>query len=218
MDDTLYLERDYVLSGFTAVAAWAESALGIPQAEGFPQLKAYFEAGVRGDTFNRWLADQALESEPWLDGMIEAYRRHSPQISPFPDAEPTLQSLNPVYRLGLLTEGFRAVQQSKLDALGLGHYFEEILIGGEDEREFWKPNPRPFEIILGRINIPGRAAIYVGDNPHKDFLGARRAGMGSVRLRHPQGLHAQVDPVDADHAPNYEIGRLGELMNLLETH
>lgn len=218
MDDTLYLERDFVLSGFAAVAAWAESELGIAHSQGLAQLKAYFEAGIRGDTFNRWLADQGLETEPWLDRMIETYRSHQPQISPFPEAESTLGALKARYRLGLITEGYRAVQQAKLDALGLSHYFEEILIGGEDERDHWKPSPRPFEIMLDRMGIQGRTAVYVGDNPHKDFLGARRAGMGSVRLRHPQGLHAQVEPADSNHAPDIEIEALGDLIQVLNQY
>jgi putative hydrolase of the HAD superfamily len=217
MDDTLYLERDFVLSGFAAVAAWAEAELGIPQTEGFPQLKTYFEAGVRGDTFNRWLADHGLKIKPWLGRMIEVYRSHQPHITPLPEAESTLQSLAPKYRLGLITEGYRTVQQAKLEALGLGHYFEEILIGGEDERQDWKPSPRPFEIMLERLGIQSRTAVYVGDNPHKDFLGARRAGMGSIRVRHPLSLHAMIDPVDADHAPDVEIRGLGELVDLLKT-
>lgn len=217
MDDTLYLERDFVFSGFAAAAAWAEAELGIPQAEGIAQLKAYFTAGVRGDTFNRWLADHGLEVDPWLGQMVAAYRQHRPSIAPLPDAEATLQALQGKYRLGLITEGYRAVQQAKLEALGLQHYFEEILIGGEDERESWKPNPRPFQILLDRMGIEPEAAVYVGDNPFKDFLGARRAGMGSIRLRHPQALHAQIEAVDNDHAPDHEIGGLDELVGLLDS-
>jgi putative hydrolase of the HAD superfamily len=218
MDDTLYLERDFVLSGFAAVAAWAETHFGIPQAEGLTQLQAYFEAGVRGDTFNRWLADHNLEVHPWLAQMIEVYRSHNPQITPLPEAEPTLLSLRRGFRLGLITEGYRAVQQAKLEALGLKNFFEVIIIGGENDRDHWKPHPYSFLTLLKKMDIPAHAAIYVGDNPHKDFLGARRAGMRSVRMRHPLGLHAQIEPVDTDHAPDHEIEGLGELIDLLEQY
>jgi putative hydrolase of the HAD superfamily len=217
MDDTLYLERDFVLSGFAAVADWAETELGIPQSEGLAQLKAYFEAGVRGDTFNRWLADHGLRPGEWLDPMIEVYGQHIPQIRPFLEAESTLTTLRTNFRSGLITEGYRAVQQAKLEALGLKEYFEVIIIGGENEREHWKPHPHSFQTLLGKMVIPALSALYVGDNPHKDFLGARRAGMGSVRLRHPQGLHAHIEPVDADHAPDHEIGGMGELVDLLRS-
>jgi putative hydrolase of the HAD superfamily len=217
MDDTLYLERDFVFSGFAAVADWAEARLEIPQTEVLAQLNAYFQSGVRGDTFNRWLADHGLQPDEWLDPMIEIYRQHRPQITPFPEAEPTLTTLRTKFHLGLITEGYRAVQQAKLDALGLKEFFEVIIIGGENEREHWKPHPYSFQTLLGKMGIPAPSAIYVGDNPHKDFLGARRAGMGSVRLRHPQGLHAHIEPLDADHAPDHEIGGMDKLGDLLRS-
>lgn len=216
MDDTLYLERDFVLSGFAAVAAWAEHQLSIPQTEGLSQLKAYFEEGVRGDTFNRWLVSHDLDPDAWLGPMIEIYRQHKPQITPLPEAEPILTTLRTHFRLGLITEGYQAVQQAKLEALGLGYFFEAIYIGGENDREHWKPHPYSFLTLLAEMSIPAEAAIYVGDNPQKDFLGARRAGMGSVRVRHPLGLHAQIEPAGPDHAPDHEIKGLDELAGLLD--
>ncbi len=50
LDDTLYPERAYVLSGFHAVAAWAEEQLKIPRRLGFAELRQLFEDGVRGNT------------------------------------------------------------------------------------------------------------------------------------------------------------------------
>ena len=45
LDDTLYLERDYVLSGLGAVGRWARNALGI---DGLGEMmRARFEAGWR---------------------------------------------------------------------------------------------------------------------------------------------------------------------------
>jgi putative hydrolase of the HAD superfamily len=50
LDDILYPERAYVLSGFHAVAAWAEEQLKIPRRLGFAELRQLFEDGVRGNT------------------------------------------------------------------------------------------------------------------------------------------------------------------------
>ena len=47
LDDTLYPERSYVLSGFSAVADWAERTLAIPRATVLADLRAYFDSGVR---------------------------------------------------------------------------------------------------------------------------------------------------------------------------
>ena len=46
LDDTLYPERDYVLSGFKAVASWAEARLGVPSLGGFSGLRRLFDKKV----------------------------------------------------------------------------------------------------------------------------------------------------------------------------
>ena len=61
LDDTLYAERDYVLSGMGAVAAWVEAELGSGADEAFAELVALFDQGVRGRVFDLWLQDQQLD-------------------------------------------------------------------------------------------------------------------------------------------------------------
>ena len=63
LDDTLYPERAYVLSGFRAVAAWAAGELGLPVTQGFAELRRLFDDGVRGDTFNRWLESHGFQPD-----------------------------------------------------------------------------------------------------------------------------------------------------------
>ena len=53
LDDTLYLERDFVRSGFAAVGAWLATERGV---RGFEACAwRLFEAGRRGDIFDRVL-------------------------------------------------------------------------------------------------------------------------------------------------------------------
>ena len=78
-----------------------------------------FEAGVRGDTFDRWLKRHGHAPKENRLAMISAYRRHQPRIEPYPDVVPTLEALHGTLLLGLITEGARAVQEAKLAALGL---------------------------------------------------------------------------------------------------
>jgi putative hydrolase of the HAD superfamily len=49
-DDTLYLEREYVRSGFRAVGGWVHAALGVSSF--YKAARRHFEAGRRGDIFN----------------------------------------------------------------------------------------------------------------------------------------------------------------------
>ena len=84
LDDTLYLESKYVLSGFRAVADWLCPKIKEDRHAGYRQLEALFNAGVRGDTFNVWLAGYRLAPEDWITPLVEIYRDHTPRLEPLP--------------------------------------------------------------------------------------------------------------------------------------
>jgi putative hydrolase of the HAD superfamily len=215
LDDTLYPERAFVLSGFAAAAEWLEGETGTAAQETLAQLADLFETGVRGDTFDRWLRSQQLPVEIYREGMFHAYRHHKPQLAPFADVPPTLERLRAGYRLGLATEGARAVQEAKLAAIGVRDHFDAVIILGEEERSQWKPNPWPLTRLAEALQIAPEDMVYVGDNPQKDFEAARRAGMKSVRLRRREGLHAAEEPATLNAAPDAEVVDMNGLISWL---
>jgi putative hydrolase of the HAD superfamily len=217
LDDTLYPERDYVRSGFAAVAAWSESRLGVDAAEGRADLQALFDRGVRGTTFDEWLRARGLPREPWIAQLVDVYRAHEPSLCCFPGVRELLRALGERHRLGLVSDGLLAVQRRKLAALGIEGFFDAVVFSDEGGRAAWKPSPRPFRIVLERLRVPPARAVYVADNAAKDFLGARRAGMGTVWVRRPGGEYASLDPPSADHAPDREIADLSFLNSALDS-
>jgi putative hydrolase of the HAD superfamily len=212
LDDTLYPEREYVRSGFRAVGEWAEQRLGISQAIVRAELQALFDADFRGDTFQWWLSEQGLP-ESLLVEMVGIFRTHTPRITLYPDAQRALEDLRPRYRFGLVTEGRRANQEAKVRALGLERWLSAVVILGEEDSAEWKPSRKPFDRVLGMLSVAGGEAVYVGDNPRKDFRGAREAGMATIRIRRPEGLHAQDEPATLADAPDREIGSLEQVMD-----
>ena len=219
LDDTLYPESDYVLSGFRAVAAWAGEHLGIPKELGYRSLETLFRSSCRGHTFDRWLALHHVAANGELVArLVEVYRDHQPEgLNPFPEVRDVLSALRPIVRLGIVSDGYLAVQQRKLAALGLAPYFEAVVFSDQWGRGFWKPSQRPFVVVCELLKVAGENAIYVGDNPHKDFHGARSLGMGTVRVQRQQGEHATAVPVSALHAPDVTISSLSELPQVLGT-
>jgi putative hydrolase of the HAD superfamily len=215
LDDTLFPERDYAFSGFRAVAEWAQETLGIEASQTERELRQYFDAGVRGDTFNRWLSAHRFLAEAWLEQMIQVYRAHRPQLSPFPDVPEALSNLSTQYRLGLITQGHAPGQRRKLAALGLDGRFEQVIVLGEDRRDLWKPNPYPFQSWLRAMGLRGDETAYVGDNPVRDFFGSRRLGMWTVRVRRAGGQHAEEEPATPEHAPHIELPDLRQLPGAL---
>lgn len=215
LDDTLYPEHDYVLSGFRAVSTWAETHLGIPATQSFEELKALLNAGVRGNTFDRWLASHQIPVNGAAQEMVRIYRNHAPTLTPFPEVPDLLSSLKSTYRLGLLSDGYLEVQQRKLYALRLTPYFDAVVFSDAWGREAWKPSVRPFAEILARLRTDAGASIYVGDNPTKDFLGARQIGMFTIWIKRPEGFYASLQPPTANHAPDLKLNSLEELQTFL---
>lgn len=215
LDDTLYPERAYMLGGFRAVAAWGEKHLDIPCHQGFSELCRLFGEGVRGDTFNRWLEAHGINPANWGPHMVQVYREHNPNIAPYPEVPELLQRLRLRYRLGLVSDSYAEVQKRKLAALGLNSCFDALVFSDEWGREAWKPDSRPFEIVLERLGVTGPEAVYVADNPNKDFLGARQVGMWTVRVRRPDGLYSHLEPPSAEHASDAELDTLDRLEPIL---
>ncbi|MGH8883816.1 MAG: HAD family hydrolase [Egibacteraceae bacterium] len=216
LDDTLYPERAYVRSGFRAVSVWAETHLAIPAAEGLARLEQLFSSGVTSHTFDRWLACAGLDPGQHVAQLVEVYRAHEPDIEPYPGVPGLLERLAPRYRLGLVSDGYAAVQRRKLTALGLKRHFDSVVFSDDWGRRCWKPAPLPYRVTLERLAVQASESVYVADNPTKDFLGARRVGMRTVRLQDPRGIYGTLDPETADHAADVDITTLAALPATLQ--
>jgi putative hydrolase of the HAD superfamily len=217
LDDTLYPEKEYVRSGFQAVAAWSEGNLGITAEQGFGELLRLFDQGLRGDTFDHWLEIHGFTERSLVAKLVEVYRQHEPVISPFPEIPALLRSLRVQYRLGMVSDGYLEVQKRKYRALKLARYFDAIVFSDEWGPKAWKPSTVPFQAILERLGrlAPGET-VYVADNPAKDFLGARRIGMATVRLRRANGFHVSRSPLTLEHHPDITVAEFTELEPALQ--
>ncbi len=215
MDDTLYDERDYVRSGFAAVACAAGRS--DEETRRFADwLWAAFEAGIRGDTFDRLRAafpDLALRISS--GALVEVYRTHVPGVRLAATVEATLDRLHAHgLRLGILTDGPVASQSAKVAALGLERWFDPILLTGSADPTFAKPGTAGFASIAEAWALAGSELVYVADNPEKDFVGPRRLGWMTIRLSHPGQLRHTLAPVDDTHRPDVVIDDLGALTDM----
>ena len=126
----------------------------------------------------------------------------------FPDAVPVLQALRGRYRLALLTNGPAGGQREKVEDLQLAPYFEHVIIAGEVG--YAKPDPRIFQLLGARCRVQPAHALYVGNSPADDLVGAVRAGWSTAWInRLGARLAPDVPP------PRYELRTLAELPRLL---
>jgi putative hydrolase of the HAD superfamily len=217
LDDTLYPERTYVLSGFYAVAKYLGQVHNVDREYAYHQLSRAFEQGIRGRTFDLVLeALGIIPDETLVSKLVEVYRSHEPELVLYPDAERILTLLHRQHRLGLITDGYAGVQTLKAAALRLQQWFEVIVYTDTFGREHWKPSTRPCEHALASLGVEPVDAVYVGDNPRKDFVGARKLGIHTIRIIRPDTECCDLQP-DAGFEADHEITTLDDLPAVLET-
>ena len=216
LDDTLYPERQFAISGFASAARWAEVELGI--ADLAADMTRLLDGGHLGALFQLALAGRLPEHTPeHLAGLLEAYRDHEPELALFDDASWALAHFAPKAKLGLITDGTHRVQAKKVAALGIAPHFREIVythaLGG---REYSKPHPLSYEKVERALAAKGDRLVYVGDNPSKDFVVPNQRGWTSVMVERPQfrRIHAGAR-VAAGGAPQHTIASLTELPGAL---
>ena len=217
LDDTLYLERHFVFSGFRSVAVVLEGKCGIGREQLWHQMVEFFEDGERQSVFDRTLLQIGVQPERELiSRLVDVYRHHSPCISLAEDAVSLLQWASGKYKLGIVTDGYGPMQRNKVETLSVQPWMDVIVYSDDLGPEHWKPSSQPLRKALNAIAVHPSEAIYIADNSHKDFIGARSLGMGTVRIRRAGGLHTDTT-LDAEHEADYEVSTLSDLIHLLIT-
>ena len=200
IDDTLFLERDYVRSGLEKVGAWVRENLGA--GDFFERAWGAFDQGVRGTIINEGLERCGVEPTPELvSTLVQIYRGHDPDISLLPDARSCLDELHGRVHLGVVTDGPLQSQRAKARALRLERWMDHLIFTAELGMGLGKPHPRSFQMIERATGCSGAECAYVADNPGKDFAGPKGLGWSTVRIRRAEGLHATIDggkDVDAE--------------------
>lgn len=126
-----------------------------------------------------------------------------------PGAEALLDALHGKYRLFICSNGTAVVQEGRLKSAGIGPYFEKIFIS--EEIGFNKPSPDFFARCFERIpDFCRDRTIMIGDSLTSDILGGINAGIKTCWFN-PQGKPGREDIV-----PDYELGKLEQVVGLLE--
>lgn len=125
-----------------------------------------------------------------------------------PGARELLDFLKGKARLGIITNGFTAMQQARLEHCGVADLFDPLVIS--EQIGVAKPDPQIFQHAFEQLGRPDKNSILmVGDNPHSDVLGAQNAGIASC------WLNVTAQPLPAGISPTYQVASLFELPALL---
>lgn len=201
LDDTLYEERDFVKSGFHAVALRLQEETGELVAG---PLMEWQDTGTP-DPLGR--AINLTGSRLTREDLLCVYREHEPALAPDPRLHDQLRSLkSDGHVLGILTDGRSITQRNKLKALEIDVLVDEIVVS--EEIGSTKPDERNYRHFSDRF--PGRPCLYIGDNPAKDFVTPNRLGWTTVCILdrgfniHPQNFESLPN----EYLPQFRVERL----------
>lgn len=181
LDDTLYSEKQYVRSGYKAVAKLlGDEALA-------DRLWTYFENGKPAiDELLNELGCMGRKEE-----CLEAYREQIPEITLYDGVVDLILELKSKgIKVAIITDGRVSGQKRKLQALGLDKLIDDIIITDElGGTRFRKPCDIAFRIMQCRWGLPFEQMVYVGDNAEKDLQAPKQLGMRSVFFRNKDGIY-----------------------------
>ncbi len=210
MDDTLYCEHDYVRSGLRAVANVLQQNCALDESFIYKVLIDEWKVSNRRRIFNvvcekyGWPAD--------IPALVQVYREHQPVgISLYPDADRLLKLLEERNVLrAIITDGDKTMQWQKIKALLLRERVPCIIVSDDLGNECWKPSPATYLQATKRLGLKPENCVYIGDNPQKDFVTARRLGMHTIRIVRDIGDHMR-DIVELEYEAEKTVYSLDEL-------
>jgi putative hydrolase of the HAD superfamily len=196
LDDTLYRERRFVLSGLRAVAHAIETSHGVPARQVFRCLQGRFRRAGREDLLQTCCRAMGLPVRE-VPGWVALIRAHRPQLRLPRETATVLRTLRRRgYRLGILTNGLVDTQAAKVRALGLEALVDAVVYA-DGQAPGGKPHGACFDAIRAALDVPASRCVHVGDHGVNDVDGARAAGMRAVWLSRTDKPHQTADAVIA---------------------
>lgn len=190
LDNTLYSERRFILSGFSAVARAVRDREGVPACEVYRVLVRALRAGRRGTAFQELCTTFGFDRAQ-ITGWVEIVRTHAPRLRARRHTRALLADLRDRWRLGLVTNGLPEVQRRKIDSLRLRPFFDHIGLAGMPGQG-GKPSPTPFMDACRVLGVSPDRAVHVGDDVETDVRGAKGAGIKTIWLAN--GERSTIEP------------------------
>lgn len=214
LDDTLYREVDYVLSGYHAIGRELQRRGLMNEANVVDQLRSSATTAEGLDRIAAELWIKHPESKVSAKELVEIYRHHIPAIHLAAGVRPTFEELRQRgVEIGIITDGRTFAQKEKIKALGLLEFVSPSNIIISQEIGADKTERKPFELLAARN--PGESVfVYLGDNPAKDFHWPNEMGWLTVMLTDhtATNIHSQQIEVAPNYRAQYTIGRFPEIL------
>ncbi|MGH2105098.1 HAD family hydrolase [Aerococcus urinaeequi] len=215
LDDTLMPEYEYVFSGYRVLSNFLSKNYNLDRDKIYLQLVNLFQIDSK-NVFNRLFDLYGISyGNEDIKELVVRYREHFPKVKPYNDVYRNLNIYRKQgYKLAIITDGFEQAQKNKIASLELEKYFDFILVTDEYGKDFWKPSPKPFEMVKNKLSVDFDEIMYIGDNPSKDFFIKKVYPITTVKINRDKAIHRK-EPYLADIKEDYTIENLDMLTSLL---
>lgn len=135
------------------------------------------------DIFTDILKEVGFYSKSKQNQLFEIYKKIDCQLGLYQESYSLIDYLNENdLSVAIVTNGVLEAQMNKVKVLGVNKIVDTIIYARKFGKDFEKPNKKPFLEALKLLNVNGDEAIFVGDHPNTDILGARNAGIKALRF------------------------------------
>ena len=157
--------------------------------------------------FEKIIEEFDLKYNPYE--MSELYlKKLGEGIFPFEATEKLCEYLHSKYKVGIITNGIKEVQHSRIENSAISKYIDKIIIS--DEVGVNKPDKRIFEYAINYFEIMDKSeVIMIGDSLGADIKGGQNAGIDTCWVN----LRNNVN--DTGIVPKYEVRKLEEMFEIL---
>lgn len=196
-----------------AVRAMVDAGLKIDEEKGIEKLfKLYQEHGMEDQRiFDKFIKSVhgKLDYKILASG-VAAYRRVKfGHLATYPHTRETLIKLKENgLKLGIVSDAPAKQAWLRLAELNLIDFFDVVI--ALEGRGKMKPHSMPFRKALEKLKLKPEEILFVGDNPRRDILGAKKVGMKTALAKYGQIF--KTGGVNA----NFELREISELERIIK--
>lgn len=196
-----------------AVTAMIDSGLRMSYKRAYDLMfKMYEKFGIEDQTIFQKFIKKVVGKVDYkiLSAAIVAYRKvKAGQLVTYPHVRSTLLKLKGKgLKLGVVSDAPRLQAWLRLTEMNLVEFFD-IVLGYEDTGHL-KPSPAPFRKALKKMKLKASEVIFIGDNPRRDIVGAKKVGMKTVLACYGQVCHKDMKGAD------WEVGDVKEIVRFIK--
>ena len=192
LDNTLYDVEQYFSGAFHDVAEYLSRKYQMSETDIHDELMDLWKTktSMYPHIFDVLLDNIGVDGE--LEGVVGLFNSYDFKIKPYPDVIPALEELKrEKHVMGLITDGNTDRQKRKIRSSGLIDFFDVVIYTKEIGNP--KPSEIPFIKAMSAVSADPQDSHYIGDNPIIDFIGAKIAGMKTVRIIRGEFRHCPTN-------------------------